>query len=104
MTAFKDVEEVEALFEELENRATDEDVESTVKLPTTHLCRDLAAMLLIATIKPTLRHNVLSAAEHDIIYFDLSVEEIVDLASKEQVCELYSYGVHLEDGMLAKFV
>jgi hypothetical protein len=79
------IADINALFEELEDEfLEDERVDSPL-----HPRRDIAAMLLLHKIKsgtvPILAH-----ASHDVIFFDLSLDDLAENASREQVLELIS--------------
>lgn len=65
---------------------------------------DIHAFILLNEIYPNTR-DMVSAAEHDIIYLDVSLEDLADKITPEQVCDLVRCGVMIEDEeYLAMFV
>ena len=56
---------------------------------------DLHAMLLLDEICPGPR-DMVSAAEHDVIYLDVSPEAL-ESATEEQIIELVRCGVHIDE-------
>lgn len=94
------VEDIEQWFEELKDEYGEYDrVDSPL-----HPRRDISAFLLLHKIVGGSR-NIVSAAEHDEIFLDAHVQDLVRAgASRTQVLELIRYGVRLSDDMLCMFV
>ena len=56
---------------------------------------DLHAFLLLEKLAPGHR-DMVSAAEHDVIYLDTDVEKLAEVASESQIIELIRCGVMLD--------
>lgn len=59
---------------------------------------DLHAFLLLDEILPANRVMV-SAAEHDIIYLDIDVEKLAEVATEEQIQELVRCGIRFDNSL-----
>ena len=64
---------------------------------------DLHAFLLLDRLVPG-ESDIVTAAEHDEIWLEVSLEELAKVATEEHVIELTRCGVRLSDGYLAMFV
>lgn len=65
---------------------------------------DIHAFILLNEICPNTR-DIVCSAEHDVIYLDVSLEDLEGKATLEQVRDLVRCGVMVEDGeYLAMFV
>ena len=85
-----------ALFE----KHTELRVKSPYVTPTYR--RDLRAFTLLDKLVPGMM-DIVSAAEHDIIYLDTSVEELAKVASEEDIAILAQCGVMCDDDGLSMF-
>ena len=65
--------------------------------------RDLRAFLLLDKLVPG-KSDMVSAAEHDEIFLDVSVEDLEGKATEADIIELQRCGIRLNDGMLCMFV
>jgi len=69
-----------------------------------HPCRDICAMLLLYNMMPSVR-RMISAADHDIIWFNVNVDVMDNFAMDEDVLTLRRCGVFIdENDYLAMFV
>lgn len=68
--------------------------------------RDVHALLLLAEIIGKPGYKIISAAEHDIVYLEPSLEVIAHVATEDQFIELLRCGVHIDrdTDSLAMFV
>lgn len=70
--------------------------------------KDISAILLLEKLSPKkYRYSMIASAEHDIIYFDVSVDDLCESENltKEDIEHLVKCGVHIEDcENLAMFV
>lgn len=57
---------------------------------------DLKAMILLDSLVPE-KGNMISSATHDEIFFDVSLEELEKVANEDQIKELISYGIRIDD-------
>jgi hypothetical protein len=64
---------------------------------------DIHAFLLLDQLCPGTR-DMVSAAEHDEIYLDVDVKELLERATDEQLIDLHRCGVRAGDNGLAMFV
>ena len=66
--------------------------------------RDLHAFMLLDSLLPNSKHDMVCAAEHDIIYLSVDVSELCQVITDEQIRELALCGCIREDDHLAMFV
>lgn len=66
---------------------------------------DLHGLILLDKIMPD-GHTIISAAEHDEIYFDFDIEELAKVITKDQILELVRCGISYDghNDCLYKFV
>ncbi len=66
---------------------------------------DIHAFILLNELQPG-TSDMVSAAGHDVIYLDVDIEKLGEVATREQIIELSRCGVHFDgDGeCLALFV
>lgn len=57
---------------------------------------DLHAFILLDKLLPGSDRDMVSAAEHDIIYLDVDAEKLNEIVTDEQVIELCRCGVHYD--------
>jgi hypothetical protein len=69
-----------------------------------HKRPDMCAMLLLDKLCPN-SSDIIQAAEHDIIYFDTSVDDLEGVATEEDILTLVRCGVIIDEyGGLASYV
>lgn len=92
-------EELEAMFEKHDDCFL-EDIPQT-----RHKRKDIAAFLLLDELCPSDDGaDIVSGADHDVIYLDPSVEQLAEAnPTEDQVRELIRYGVRIEDDHLEMF-
>lgn len=90
-------DDVATLFEKYEDQYLEES-------PTPrHPRRDISAFLLLHELCPA-NNDMVSGADHDVIYLDPSLENLASSnITEEQVLELVRCGVHLSDDHLSMF-
>jgi hypothetical protein len=59
---------------------------------------DLHAFILLNQLVPGNR-DMVSAAEHDEIYLDVSIDDLAEVITEQQVQELVRCGVRYDDGL-----
>lgn len=67
---------------------------------------DIHAFILLDKLLPGGKGDMVAAAEHDEIYLDADPDELLKVASKDQLRDLHRCGVRLDSGTnsLAMFV
>jgi len=88
------VEELTDLFDDINDESPwpkFEDIENP-----RHPRPDMHAMLLLHELVPGTM-DMVSAAEHDQIFFDVSLEALAPVITEEQVRELVACGVHTDE-------
>lgn len=58
---------------------------------------DMHALMLLDSLFPNDKHDMISAVEHDEIYLDISPKKLVKVATKEQIRDLIRCGVRYSD-------
>lgn len=74
-----------------------------------HCRSDMCAMLMIDEIQSRSdfgdnQGNMISWAEHDVIHFDVNVENFSKVVTKEELIDLIRCGIRLEEGNFTMFV
>lgn len=64
---------------------------------------DLCAMILLDKLVPSSGYMI-SDADHDVIYFDINVDELSQKASEEDILMLVGCGVQCDDDGLFMYV
>lgn len=57
---------------------------------------DVHAFILLDKLMPKPGHDMVAAAEHDVIYLDVDAEELNKVLTDEQVVELSRCGCHYD--------
>lgn len=61
-----------------------------------HARPDICAFLLLDKLLPGPGRDIITAAEHDIIYPDIDVEKLAEVASEDDILMLVQCGVHYD--------
>lgn len=88
-------------FEEI--LSTGADFKSSILTVDSRYPKDLAAFLILHRLLPG-TDDILSAAEHDIIYLSIDIDELCKVATEQDVVDLRNCHVMIQDDSLAMFV
>lgn len=57
---------------------------------------DIHALILLDRLQPNPGRDIISCAEHDIVYLDIDTEKLNEIITDQQVQELARCGVHYD--------
>jgi len=108
--SIEDLDRIDKAREELEEKFTNFSDEEFCEFDRVenklHRRPDICAFLLLSNLAPSDNRDIVTAAEHDIIYLDVNLEELAINATEDNIKDLLRCGVRYdsESGCLSMFV